>query len=114
VAGRLTLEEVQRRVKRDCANLIGGRCRIHRTDCDGRCCFFCKDNLHCDDRICKYAQAAVLGPDMAGWERLFAPAALAAASPEMAALKRRRAQLRRQLAKVEREIARWRKTVRGR
>jgi hypothetical protein len=114
VAPRLTLQQVQARIKRDCANLIGGRCRIHLADCDGRCCFFCKESLRCDDRICKYAQAAVLGPDMAGWERLFTTAALAAASPQMAALKRKRARLRRRLAAVEREIARLRATLRGR
>jgi hypothetical protein len=105
---------VRERIKRDCANLIGGRCRIHLDDCAGRCCFFCKDAPRCDDRICKYAQAAVLGPDMDGWQRLFTPAALAAASPEMAALKRKRARLRRQLAKVEREIDDLRALVRGR
>ena len=114
VPRRLTLEDVQARIKRDCANLIGGRCRIHLDDCEGRCCFFCEQNVHCDRRICKYAQAAVLGPDMKGWQRLFTTAALAAASPQMAALKRRRTHLRRRLARVEREIERLRALIRGR
>ena len=111
---RLTREDVQARIKRDCANLIGGRCRIRLADCEGRCCFFCKQSLHCDQRICKYAQAVVLGADMEGWQRLFTAAALAAASPQMAALKRRRTHLRRGLAKVEREIERLRALIRGR
>jgi len=101
----LTLQVLQTKIRDDCANLISGKCRIHASTCGARCCFFCGEKLGCDHPICRYARACVLGPEQAGWEKLFEPAALVADSPELRALERRRDSLRKAIRATDRQIA---------